>query len=279
MIFQTSMVIFPGVLPIQHLQNIEARLKAYHFHFINYWQVLKDFWEHQKLLNCLRFRAPCWTLWYLEEITGEHLGDGEGLAGFGMLDSSVMRCWRKKQIVKSDFDPGLLGFLASYSLPFFCHFHSTPQFQSDLAWCCSVAMFFWNNWAKSYLDPLQNGFICRTVVDAAAARSLWFFRKLPFGSESEPKNLGAFFRGQPEQQFFLADSALFRNLISFVMVWRKRMNDRLLHVSSLELPCERLGAGWVDDWRDWLEDDISCSNLFWWQVLGTASSPRHKSSS
>ena len=40
------------------------------------------------------------------------------------------------------------------------------------------------------------------------------------------------------------------------------MNDRLLHVSSLELPCERLGAGWVDDWRDWLEDDISCSNLF-----------------
>ena len=211
MIFQTSMVIFPGVLPIQHLQNIEARLKAYHFHFINYWQVLKDFWEHQKLLNCLRFRAPCWTLWHLEEITGEHLGDGEGLAGFGMLDSSVMRCWRKKQIVKSDFDPGLLGFLASYSLPFFCHFHSTPQLQSDLAWCCSVAMFFWNNWAKSYLDPLQNGFICRTVVDAAAARSLWFFRKLPFGSESEPKNLGAFFSGQPEQQFFLADSALFRN--------------------------------------------------------------------
>lgn len=29
------------------------------------------------------------------------------------------------------------------------------------------------------------------------------------------------------------------------------MNDRLLHVSSLELPCERLGAGWVlDDWRE-----------------------------
>ena len=40
------------------------------------------------------------------------------------------------------------------------------------------------------------------------------------------------------------------------------MNDRLLHVSSSELPCERLGAGWVlDDWRDWLEDDIMISHV------------------
>ena len=38
------------------------------------------------------------------------------------------------------------------------------------------------------------------------------------------------------------------------------MNDHLRHVSSSELPCERLG--WVDDWRDELEDDISCSNFF-----------------
>ena len=135
------MLIFQGVLPIQHLQNIKARLKAYHFHFINYWQVLKDFWEHQKLLNCLRFRAPCWTLWHLEEITGEHLGDGEGLAGFGMLESSVMRCWRKKQIVKSDFDPWLLGFLASW---FFALFLPFSQYLSVVIWlslvlqCCHV---------------------------------------------------------------------------------------------------------------------------------------------
>lgn len=40
------------------------------------------------------------------------------------------------------------------------------------------------------------------------------------------------------------------------------MNDRLLHVSSSELPCERLGAGWVlDDWRDELEDDIMISHV------------------
>ncbi len=40
--------------------------------FSSYWEAPKPRW------SSLRFRAPCWTLWHLEEITGEHPGDGWG---------------------------------------------------------------------------------------------------------------------------------------------------------------------------------------------------------
>ena len=75
--------------PTEHQSQVEGLPFPFH-HLLT---GLERFLGTPKTLELsLRFRAPCWTLWHLEEITGEHLGDREGLAGFGMLESSVMRC-------------------------------------------------------------------------------------------------------------------------------------------------------------------------------------------